>query len=84
MQLMASTAADYGEFDLLDPASNIEVGCRHLEVLWEIFEGEVDLVLAAYNAGEGAVQRAGGIPPFPETRHFGERVKRFWLAPKGS
>jgi soluble lytic murein transglycosylase len=72
MQLMPPTAREYRLRDPYDPESNLEAGVRHLRSLLDRFE--VSLALAAYNAGEGAVRRFGGIPPFPETRAYVRRV----------
>jgi soluble lytic murein transglycosylase-like protein len=78
MQVMPATAAQYGvlsEPQLLDPGINIDVGTRHLRDLLLKFDGQLSLVLAAYNAGEGAVQRYGmRIPPYPETQDYVRRV----------
>lgn len=68
MQLMPETARQYGVVDPYDPASNIEAGIKHLKALLEKLPR--DLALAAYNAGEAAVQRFRGIPPYPETRAY--------------
>lgn len=68
MQLMPETARQYGVKDPYDPAANIEGGIKHLKTLLERLPR--DLALAAYNAGEGAVQRFHGIPPYPETRSY--------------
>lgn len=70
MQLMPRTAADYGCIAPEDPAENIEAGCRHLARLHDRLSGRLDLVLAAYNAGEGTVARVGGLPPYRETRSY--------------
>ena len=70
MQLMPATAARYGVSDPFDPKANIEGGIRFLKDLWRSFEGDMRRVLAAYNAGEGAVQQYGGVPPYPETRRY--------------
>ncbi|MEM7246182.1 MAG: lytic transglycosylase domain-containing protein [Acidobacteriota bacterium] len=78
MQVLPTTAADYGVTELTDPRTNIDVGCRHLAGLLERHDGDVELALAAYNAGEGAVARAGGIPPYRETQHYVEAVTRRW------
>ena len=75
MQLLPETAGDYGVTDLFDPRENVEAGVRHLERLSQRFRGDLDLVLAAYNAGEGRVERAGGVPSIRETRRYVERVK---------
>lgn len=78
MQLMPATAARYGAYtraDLLDPRVNVDIGVRHLRALHDRYDGRVDLVLAAYNAGEGAVERFGQrVPPFPETEDYVRRI----------
>ncbi len=74
MQLMPETAARYGVRDPYSPRQNLEGGIRHLRFLLEHFRGNLPLVLAAYNAGVGAVKQYGGIPPFPETREYIRRV----------
>jgi soluble lytic murein transglycosylase-like protein len=68
MQLMPDTARQYGVKDPYDPAANIEGGIKHLKALLQRLPR--DLALAAYNAGEGAVERFHGIPPYPETRSY--------------
>jgi soluble lytic murein transglycosylase-like protein len=72
MQLMPATARQYGVLNSYDPAANIEAGIKHLKALLERFP--LSLALAAYNAGQGAVERFGGIPPFPETQRYVSRV----------
>ena len=72
MQLMPQTAQQYALRDPYDPQSNVEAGVRHLKSLLDRFE--LSLALAAYNAGEGAVRRFGGVPPFRETRDYVSRV----------
>ncbi|RPI50323.1 MAG: lytic transglycosylase domain-containing protein [Acidobacteria bacterium] len=72
MQLMPKTARQYTARNLYDPASNIEAGTRHLKKL--LAEFELPLALAAYNAGEAAVRRFGGIPPYDETRTYVARI----------
>jgi hypothetical protein len=78
MQIMPATGSRYGvgsARDLFDPATNIEVGTRYLRDLTEMFNGRVDLVLAAYNAGEGAVRRYGNrVPPYPETQDYVRKI----------
>ncbi len=72
MQLMPETARQYAVADPYDPASNIEAGIKYLGSLLERLP--VELALAAYNAGEAAVQRFHGIPPYPETRQYVARI----------
>lgn len=72
MQLMPETARQYAVGDPFDPASNIEAGIKHLKALLERWPRE--LALAAYNAGEAAVTKFRGIPPYPETRAYVARV----------
>jgi soluble lytic murein transglycosylase-like protein len=72
MQLMPQTARQYAVEDPYDPASNIEAGIKHLRMLLERWPRE--LALAAYNAGEAAVQRFRGVPPYPETRAYVARI----------
>lgn len=80
MQLMPATAARYGVTDVFDPKANIEGGIRFLKDLWHRFRGDVRRVLAAYNAGEGAVRRYGGIPPYPETQRYVARVLALYIS----
>jgi soluble lytic murein transglycosylase-like protein len=72
MQLMPETARRYGVRNPYDPLSNIEAGIRHLKALLGHFP--LALALAAYNAGEAAVERFQGVPPYPETRDYVARV----------
>jgi soluble lytic murein transglycosylase-like protein len=72
MQLMPATIKQYGVKDPFDPKANIEAGVRHLKSLLERFD--LSLALAAYNAGEGAVQRFRGIPPYRETRDYVRKI----------
>ena len=72
MQLMPETARRYAVADPYEPRSNIEAGIKHLRSLLDRFE--LPLALAAYNAGEAAVLRFGGIPPYPETQTYVRRV----------
>ena len=70
MQLMPATARQYAVVDPYEPESNIEAGIKHLKALLQRFAQNVPLALAAYNAGEAAVRRFGGIPPYAETREY--------------
>ena len=70
MQLMPATAKRFGCEDMNDPESNIEAGTKYLGWLLKRFDGNVELALAGYNAGEGAVDKYDGIPPYNETRNY--------------
>jgi soluble lytic murein transglycosylase-like protein len=72
MQLMPDTARRYDVRDPYDPGANIEAGIKHLKTLLDRFE--LSLALAAYNAGEAAVERFGGVPPYPETQNYVRQV----------
>lgn len=74
MQVMPDTAALLGFSEATDPHTNLEVGTRYLAILLDQFGGDVELALAAYNAGPGAVRRWGTVPPFRETRAFVRQV----------
>src|SRR5574341_2024556 len=78
MQLMPRTAGRYAVGNAYDPEANIRGGVRYLRSLHDMFPGQLPLVLAAYNAGENAVLRYDGIPPFPETRDYVARVLGFY------
>ncbi len=73
MQLMPSTAREYKVRNPFDPRANIEAGIKHLKSLIDRFAGKVELGLAAYNAGEGAVKKFNGVPPYRETRNYDSR-----------
>jgi len=80
MQLTPETAARFGVRNSFDPAQNVDGGVRYLRWLIACFKGDVAKVIAAYNAGEGAVQRYRGVPPFPETRAYLAKVRRLYPA----
>ncbi|MGR9116495.1 MAG: transglycosylase SLT domain-containing protein [Gammaproteobacteria bacterium] len=74
MQLIPETAERFGVKDSWDPIQNIKGGTAYLNWLLRHFDGKVELVLAAYNAGEGAVERYHGVPPYQETREYVKRI----------
>jgi soluble lytic murein transglycosylase-like protein len=74
MQLMPGTAARMGVRDAFDPRQNILGGARYLRILANDFRGDLILTIAAYNAGEGAVVRHRGVPPYAETQRYVQRV----------
>ena len=74
MQLMPGTAGMYGVTNAFDAQQNIEAGTQHLAGLLTRYSGDVQMAAAAYNAGEGAVKRYGGVPPFEETKVYVQRV----------
>ena len=77
MQLMPGTAMRYGVTNIFDPRQNIEGGARYLRFLLDHFDGDVNLALAGYNAGEGAVEKYGWrIPPYSETQEYVRRISR--------
>lgn len=78
MQLMPGTAERMQVKDIHDPRENIFGGVRYLRVLANTFHGDLDLTVAAYNAGEEAVMRHGGIPPFQQTREYVVRVTKYY------
>lgn len=84
MQLMPSTAEKYGVSDIYNPRQNIVAGIKHLRYLMKLFPGNLKYVIAAYNAGENAVNKYNGIPPYRETQGYVKKVmkhfKRFQLA----
>jgi hypothetical protein len=74
MQLMPDTARRLGVADSFDARQNIFAGTQYLRMMLDLFAGDVELALAAYNAGPGAVQRYGGVPPYKETRGYVQKV----------
>jgi Transglycosylase SLT domain len=81
MQLIPTTAQRYGAYDVFDPQQNIDAGVKYLRTLLERYNGNLDLALAAYNAGEGAVDRAHGVPGFRETREYVQKVQNAYFRP---
>jgi len=76
MQLMPATAERFGVSNAFNPAQNIDGGTRYLRYLLDLFGGDMRLALAAYNAGENAVLKVNGVPPYRETRNYVARVLR--------
>lgn len=76
MQLMPATAARFGVTNSFDPVANIHAGTRYLKWLLEKFDGDIELALAGYNAGEGNVMKYNGIPPFRETIQYVRKIRR--------
>lgn len=83
MQLIPATAQRYGVQDSYDPSQNIYGGTRYLRDLLKMFNGNMELAIAGYNAGENAVIRAGNrIPPYPETMAYVPKVLSFYRSPE--
>ena len=74
MQLMPITAKQYGVMNVFDPRQNIQGGVKYLVDLIKLYDGDTRRVLAAYNAGQEAIKRYGGIPPYQETRTYIKKV----------
>jgi soluble lytic murein transglycosylase-like protein len=81
MQLIPGTADSLGVKDVFDPEQNIEAGVRHLRMLLEKYDGDLTKALAAYNAGAGAVDRAGGVPNYRETRNYVQKITDNYFRP---
>jgi len=81
MQLMPATARQYGVNNVFDPAQNIEGGVRYLKDLVRLYNGQTRLVLAAYNAGQEAVRKYKGIPPYPETKSYIAGIMKSYKKP---
>ena len=81
MQLVPTTAQRFGVSDAFSPQQNVDAGVRYLKSLLERYNGNLDLALAAYNAGEGAVDRAHGVPAFRETRSYVQKVQDAYFRP---
>ena len=76
MQLMPATAAELGVTDAFNPAQNVPAGVKYLKQLLDTYDGRVELALAAYNAGPGAVKKYGGkVPPYRETQDYVARIQ---------
>lgn len=84
MQLMPETARLHNVGNIYNPDDNIDGGVRHLRLLLDRYQGDLRLTLAAYNAGIKAVEKYGGIPPFPETREYIRRVLDYHQRYRGS
>ncbi len=78
MQLIPETGRRFGVRDFFDPQQNVDGGVQYLKFLLEKFDGNLDLSLAAYNAGENLVERLGRIPPIPETTDYVRRVRAIY------
>ena len=74
MQMMPATAERFGLKDPFDPKANVEAGTKYLKWLLKRFGGDVSLALAGYNAGEGAVDKYKGVPPFNETQNYVKKI----------
>lgn len=83
MQLIPDTAARFGVTDSEDPAQNIKGGVAYLDWLMDEFSGDPILVLAAYNAGENAIRKHEGVPPYNETRAYVPKVLAAWAVARG-
>ena len=77
MQLMKTTAKDYGVKNRFDPDQNLEAGVKHLKYLYGKYKADLPLTLAAYNAGEEAVKKYKGVPPYKETKTYIKRVMKY-------
>lgn len=84
MQLMPATAKRFGVTDSFDPHGNIHGGARYLRWLLDRFEGNAELALAGYNAGEGNVAKYEGVPPFRETVEYIRRIARYFERERGT
>ena len=75
MQLMPATARYLGATDVFDARQNVNAGAKYLRMLLDTFHGDLDLTLAAYNAGPGAVQKYNGVPPYRETQAYVRSIR---------
>jgi soluble lytic murein transglycosylase-like protein len=78
MQLIPETAQRFGVRQPLDPADNIKGGLSYLRWLLALFQGRVALAVAAYNAGEKAVEKHGGVPPYAETQAYVKKIAQLY------
>ncbi|WP_273430731.1 lytic transglycosylase domain-containing protein [Chitinibacter tainanensis] len=78
MQLIPDTAERFQVQDVFNVSQNVKGGIRYLRVLLDRYQGRIDLVSAAYNAGEGTVDRYRGVPPYPETRQYVNKIQRLY------
>jgi soluble lytic murein transglycosylase-like protein len=81
MQLIPGTAQRFGVGNPYDPAQNVEAGTSYLKTLLDRYDGDLSKSLAAYNAGEGAVDKSGGVPWYPETRRYVQKVTDAYFRP---
>jgi soluble lytic murein transglycosylase-like protein len=84
MQLMPATARRFGVTDPFDPTANVHAGARYLRWLLDRFDGNAELALAGYNAGEGNVAKYDGVPPFRETVEYIRRISRYFERQRGT
>lgn len=80
MQLIPATARRFGVRDPFEPTQNLRGGMAYLQWLYAYFDGDLQLTLAGYNAGEAAVERHGGVPPYAETREYVQRILQRYAA----
>lgn len=84
MQLIPETGRRFGVQDFFDPRQNIEGGVRYMKFLLQMFDNNIDLSLAAYNAGENLVARLKAIPPIPETRNYVQKIRAVYTKPSAN